>query len=107
MKYIGWGGPSPSRQLADRLRGHEIQIDRDDREGLPLVVFTATAAKVPTPRSERGRWLWLSGTPVPGGRASDAVLRGAYDVITLTTRDAIDTLVARLEELLTPEPPLP
>jgi DNA-binding NtrC family response regulator len=74
---------------------------------LPLVVATATAAKVPAPRAERGRWLWLSGQAVPEARASDAVRRGAYDVIALSSPDAADTLVARLEEMLTPEPPLP
>ena len=35
------------------------------------------------------------------------MLRGAYDVIALSARDAMETIVARLEELLTPEPPLP
>jgi DNA-binding NtrC family response regulator len=107
MSSVAWVGPPPSRALAERLRTREIHIDREEREGLPLVVSTATAAKLPSPRAERGRWIWVSGQVVPAGRASDAVLRGAYDVIALDASDAIETIVARLEELLTPDPPLP
>jgi DNA-binding NtrC family response regulator len=107
MHCVAWVGTPPPRALAERLRGREIRIDRDETEGLPLVVSTATAAKLPSPRSERGRWLWVSGQKVPEGRASDAVLRGAYDVVALVAPDAIETIVTRLEELLTPDPPLP
>jgi|KBSMisStandDraft_5_1062788.scaffolds.fasta_scaffold27495_2 DNA-binding NtrC family response regulator len=107
MHTVGWIGPPPSRALTERLRAREIHLDREEREGLPIVVATATAAKLPSPRAERGRWIWVSGQPVPAARASDAVLRGAYDVIALDAPDAIETIVARLEELLTPDPPLP
>ena len=107
MHTVGWIGPPPSRALTERLRAREIHLDREEREGLPIVVATATAAKLPSPRAERGRWIWVSGQPVPAPRASDAVLRGAYDVIALDAPDAIETIVARLEELLTPDPPLP
>jgi len=107
MKSIAWGGPGPSRALAERLRARDIHIDREDREGLPLIVATATAVKLPSIAAEPRRWLWVSGQPVPASRAADAVLRGAYDVIALTSRDALDAISDRLEELLTPEPPLP
>jgi len=107
MHSVGWIGPPPSPALTERLRAREIHLDREEREGLPIVVATATAAKLPSPRAERGRWIWVSGQPVPAARASDAVLRGAYDVIALDAPDAIETIVARLEELLTPDPPLP
>ena len=72
-----------------------------------MVVATATATKVPAPAASPRRWLWLSQVAVSPLRASDAVLRGAYDVIALTSPDAIESILARLEELLTPEPPLP
>ena len=107
MRRIAWTGTPPSRAVVERLRAVEIRLDRDEPDGLPMVVSTATAAKLPSPRAERGRWIWVSGQPVPAGRASDAVLRGAYDVIALGSPDAIDTIVARLDELLTPDPPLP
>jgi len=107
MRCIAWTGMPPARPLADRLRALEIRVEHDDPDGLPLVVSTATAAKLPAPHAERGRWVWICGKAVPPARAMDAVLRGAYDVVSLDAPDATDTLVARLEELLTPDPPLP
>src|SRR5215471_445798 len=107
MRCIAWTGTPPDRALADRLRTLDIRIERDDPDDLPLVVSTATAAKLPAPRAERGRWVWLSGQAVNPARAIDAVLRGAYDVVALDAPDAMDRLVARLDELLTPDPPLP
>jgi len=107
MKLVGWLGPAPSPALATRLEAAGIHINRGEATRTPLVVATATAAKVPTPHAERGRWLWVAARAVPPGRASDAVLRGAYDVVSLTSRDATDTIVARLEELLTPDPEPP
>jgi DNA-binding NtrC family response regulator len=107
MPCIGWIGVAPSRALAERLRALDVRVDRDDPDGLPLVVCTATAAKVPSPRAERGRWIWVSAQPVPPARALDAVLRGAYDVIALASPDAVDAVITRLDELLLPDPPLP
>src|SRR6186997_1059943 len=104
MRYVGWIGAAPPRAVLDRLRRADIAIDREEREGLPLVIATATALRVPANRGERSRWIWVSGKAVSPARATDAVLRGAYDVIGLDTAEAPDTIVARLEELLTPEP---
>jgi hypothetical protein len=83
MSSIAWVGPPPPRALAERLRAREIHIDREEREGLPLVVSTATAAKLPSPRAERGRWIWLSGEVVPSPRAWMRCCAG-HDVIALT-----------------------
>ena len=47
----------------------------------PLVVSTATAAKLPAPRAERGRWLWVSGRRCLPRARWTRVLRGAYDVV--------------------------
>src|SRR5262245_48821203 len=104
MRSIAWVGGRPAPAVAQRLQAAGIVIDRDDPEDLPLVVATGTAAKVPAPRVERGRWLWVSHAPVPAARAADAVLRGAYDVVAIGGGGALDTLVTRLEEMLTPEP---
>jgi DNA-binding NtrC family response regulator len=84
-----------------------MHIEREDPEDLPLVVATAAGARVPTPHAERGRWLWISATAVPQARAADAVLRGAYDVVALTDRDAAATIVTRLDEMLAPEAAVP
>ena len=47
------------------------------------------------------------GRAVPPARATDAVLRGAYDVVALSDRDAATTIVTRLEEMLAAEPAVP
>jgi len=107
MRLVGWTGPPPSRALVERLKGADIGIDREERTGLPLVAATATSTRVPAPRAARGRWVWVSTAAVPAARVTDAVLRGAYDVIGLSATGAFDALVARLEELLTPEPAPP
>jgi len=57
MLCIAWTGTPPPRAVADRLRTRDIRIERDDPDDLPLVVSTATAAKLPAPRAERGRWV--------------------------------------------------
>jgi len=69
MRNIAWSGPGPSRALADHLRSHEIAVDREDRTGLPLVVATADAQRVPAPRAIRGRWIWVSSKTVAPARA--------------------------------------
>jgi len=107
MRLVGWVGPGPSKALAGRLHAAGIDVDRGNAARTPLVVATATAAKVPAAHAERGRWLWVAAQRVGSGRAVDAVARGAYDVVSLTARDAADTIVARLDELLTPEPEPP
>ena len=107
MPHLAWSGPPPGSRLAAALAAHGLAIDRDAPDGLPLVVSTASPGRVPHPRAERGRWLWLCARPVSPGRVTDAVLRGAYDVVWAGAPEAGATLVARIEELLVPEPRLP
>jgi len=107
MRSIVWMGIAPPKIVADRLRAAGIHVEREFDEALPVVVMTATAAKVPSTRAERGRWLWISGTPAPAGRAADAVLRGAYDVVSLDRAGALDAIVVRVDEMLAPEPAPP
>ncbi len=107
MNYIGWTGRPPDRQIAAALAARGIAIDRADRDALPLVVATASADRVPAAHAERRRWLWVCAVAVAAGRVTDAVLRGAYDVISLRAPDAAATIVARVEEMLTPEPAPP
>jgi DNA-binding NtrC family response regulator len=107
MGAIAWVGARPSAAVSERLRAAGIHVEHADQEDLPLVVSTATAAKVPAPHAERGRWLWISAAAVPEARATDAVLRGAYDVVALTDRDAAATIITRLEEMLAAEAAVP
>ena len=107
MRTIAWRGVRPPPAVSARLRAAGMSIERDAAEDLPLVVATAAAARVPAPHAERGRWLWISAVAVPPARATDAVLRGAYDVVALSDRDAATTIVTRLEEMLAAEPAVP
>src|SRR5262245_16707632 len=109
MAAIAWTGPPPSRDVLARLKSAGLTIDRDDTDGLPLVVSTASAERVPAPHLPRGRWIWLSARLVPEARACDAVLRGAYEVLSpaATGVDVAALLVTRLQEMLTPEPATP
>src|SRR5262249_60234794 len=96
MQRVGWSGQAPPRRVVERLAAAGFRIERPDADETPLVVATATAAKVPAPRAERGRWVWVAAEAVPARRAADAVLRGAYDAVSLTARAAADTFAARL-----------
>ena len=107
MRAIGWVGVRPSAAVSERLRTAGIHVEREDLQDLPLVVSTATAAKIPAPHAERGRWLWISAAAVGQSRATDAVLRGAYDVVALSDRDAAATILTRLEEMLAAEASVP
>src|SRR5689334_10623347 len=107
VRSIAWMGMRPPAAVSERLRAAGIHVERDDRQDLPLVMSTATAAKVPASRAERGRWLWISAAAVPNARATDAVLRGAYDVVALTDRDAAATIAIRLEEMLASKAAVP
>jgi len=98
---------APPAAVAERLRERGIHVERAEAGDLPLVIATTTAAKTPATHAERGRWLWISAAPVPAARATDAVLRGAYDAISLARPGALDAILARIDEMLTPEPAAP
>src|SRR5689334_13535907 len=104
MRAVIWTGIAPPKGLAGKLRAGGIAVEREFDPDLPLAIATATSAKVPATRAERGRWLWISAAPVPAGRAAEAVLRGAYDVVSLDRPGALDAIAARLDEMLAPEP---
>lgn len=70
----------------------------------PTVVFTASARRVPVAPAP---WIWLCTRAVGDVRRTEAVLRGAYDVLCAGDASAGRDLVARLEELLAPETPPP
>jgi len=104
MKRIAWSGLGPDREMAAALKARGLMVEREATEDLPLVVATASSRKVPAPRSARRRWLWLCGSPVADTRVMDAVIRGAYDVVSRRAPNAIDTLLLPLAELLMPAP---
>jgi transcriptional regulator with PAS, ATPase and Fis domain len=113
--------PAPGDRLSERAASRASGADRLDAatrsagadaatRPLPLVVFTARARRVPA-MAVRGRadrpWIWLTSQWPGEERCREAVLAGAYDVISLERRDAAAQLVARIEELLVSDPTPP
>jgi DNA-binding NtrC family response regulator len=108
MLSVTWHGLVPPRAVADAIRSAGMEIDRSKAVGPPpLVVFTATSRRVPAPPADHGSWIWLCAAEVPRSRKHEAVLQGAYDVVSLRDSDACRQLVARLQELSVTDPPLP
>src|SRR5262245_19928440 len=104
MPAVAWSGVPPDREALAALRERGIAVERTVTGGLPLVVSTASARRVPAPAWDRQRWIWLAAGHVDDRRAMDAIGRGAYDVVARTAPDAVASLLRRLDELLTPDP---
>ena len=105
MPPVDWIGSAPSDRVKAGLRerGVDILVRRQVPDGAgPMVLCSRDARRAP--RGAAGRpWIWVSKAPIPDRLATDAVLRGAYDVISVTRADAVATLARRISELLTPE----
>jgi DNA-binding NtrC family response regulator len=105
---VHWKGPPPPAAVAAALRESGIRIVRSATRGIghPLVVSTRHGARVPA-RAASAKWLWVNAGAVPDRTQVEAVLRGAYDVISLQQADAPGRIVERLRELLAPLPSIP
>lgn len=103
MPSIAWSGRPPTGIVSAALAERRIVVDREVPDGLPLVVATTSGRRVPAPSVARGKWIWLAGQQPGQRRVTDAVVRGAYDVIWQGDRDVANRLVARVEEMLVPE----
>jgi DNA-binding NtrC family response regulator len=81
-----------------------VRIARTPAESpdAPLVVFTPSR-RLPAVVKPGGRWIWLCAEDPGEARSIEATLHGAYAVISLRSPDPGADLVARLQELLTPE----
>jgi DNA-binding NtrC family response regulator len=106
MAPVSWHGPAAPRAVATALRDSRIQIAHADREAaaVPVVIFTTTG-RPPRARNTARPWIWLSSANVEQAGRREAVLRGAYAVVSLKKPGAVDELIARLRELLVHEPP--
>ncbi len=104
-RVMAWSGAPPSEALQRLLREKRIWFARPQSaaEHTVRVVRTRSADRTPAAPHEP-RWIWYSDQTVPNERRVEAVLRGAYDVIEAKAPDADAQLVARIEELLVPEP---
>ncbi len=102
---IAWSGIAPSEALQQALRAKRIRIARHGSAAAHPVRVVRTRSGERTPAAPREpRWIWYSDRAVPSERRVEAVLRGAYDVVEANAPDAATRLVARIEELLVPEP---
>jgi DNA-binding NtrC family response regulator len=105
MPTIAWVGPSPPARVATMLADARFKVVRGAESlDAPTVCFTSTG-RPPVTRDRRRRWIWLSAGTVDSARAVDAVVRGAYAVISLKAPDAVTKLLLRLKELGVPDPP--
>ncbi len=109
MPDIGWIGPPPPRALAALLRQHDIawSAATDAITARVLVVHTRDADRVPSVASRTRPWIWIAAADVGEALALDAVVRGAYDVIPLSSPDSAGAILARIGELLLADPPVP
>jgi DNA-binding NtrC family response regulator len=102
-----WAGPAIPAAFANALRSRNIKGVRGDAtDVVARVVYTTSAQRLPKAPTA-GRWIWVCRGAVNDDRRTEAILRGAYDVIDIGSAAAADDLAARLEELAIPEPPAP
>jgi DNA-binding NtrC family response regulator len=109
MTRVAWLGPAAPAAVVEALRARQIHVARTHAADIAAcVVYTTAARRVPKAPAD-GRWIWVCRGAVTEGQRTDAILRGAYDVIELgaSASGAVTDLAARLEELAVPEPPPP
>ena len=107
MTKVSWAGPGAPAGLVDALRTRLVQVVRGNaRDGVARLIYTASARRVPRVPAD-GRWIWIARGAVTQEQRTEAILRGAYDVIDLRSPTATDDLAARVEELAIPEPAAP
>jgi DNA-binding NtrC family response regulator len=104
MADVKWAGARAPSPLARELReaGYDL-ADSAAGDATPTIVFTASG-RTPATEAEPGTWIWVSSGAVDDRRRRQAVLRGAYAVISLREPGAAGALIARLRELRTTEP---
>src|SRR5688500_8621055 len=109
LRAVRWTGAPPPAAVVAALAGQGAHRDRaqSGHDDAPLVVCTRDARRVPARTSGSSKWLWVSSTPVAERLQLDAVVGGAYDVVSLKQADAAALIALRLRELLTPAPVIP
>jgi DNA-binding NtrC family response regulator len=100
---VAWQGPPPPPAILSTLHRSNLRIARGaEGSDAPLVLSTSTR-KLPALARPAGRWIWLCAENPGEARSVEATLRGAYAVISLRSPEPGAELVARLQELMTPE----
>jgi DNA-binding NtrC family response regulator len=109
MTTVDWLGTAPSARVRSGLRARGVEIVRRRSSAethRPAVICSRDARRVPRGTSAH-LWIWVSPGPIPEKAATDAVIHGAYDVITLKGPEALGALAQRISELAAQEPEPP
>jgi DNA-binding NtrC family response regulator len=107
---IHWSGEPQPPALDEVLKSARIEPAHSEAPpGSPVIVCTRSARRVPSRPGEESNagWIWLCHGTVDEGHRREAILRGAYAVVSLADPSAPADLVARVTELLTPLPEPP
>ena len=104
MHEILWAGDAAPNVVASSLRALHIAIAAKSAAPLAFILSTRTARDMPPAPSASVPWIWLTRAAVEDAARTEAVLRGAYDVVSFAERGAVERLVQRLKELLAREP---
>lgn len=99
-----WRGVRPEERVAAGLRREGVEIVSEGSDAQARVVATGRSFSVPAAPGDELPWLWLSRANVGRKAATEAALRGAYDVVSLRSRDGWARLVKRLREISVPAP---
>jgi len=92
------------------LEARGIQIETthaDDPDDRVAILHTSNATRSLKPAAGPGRWIWVCRDQVTEAQRLQAIIAGAYDVVSLRDDDADNTVARRLDELWTALPPVP
>jgi len=104
---IDWYGPPPSSALAAGLRDEGVEVRRcRSIEGEGPIILASRDAR-PARVTPTRAWIWVAGGRVSEAARKDAVLRGAYDALSVGDPQTAATLARRVRELLVPQPSAP
>src|SRR5262245_17950433 len=103
MHLIRWHWPRLRRAHAGALRSAGVALARPSA---PVVCHLFSGSQTRTLPSG-DPWLWLAARKVSPAAARDAVLAGAYAVVSQDEPGFLTALAARVAELAVPEPAPP
>src|SRR5438128_1376119 len=109
MDELRWLGDLPAPRVQKLLEAAGFRAATQTSEDhSACVVCTRSAKRVPAAPGEGMAWLWLCAERVPPAQATEAVVRGAYEVLSLADPELQQRLPQRLRELYSGEGhPLP
>ena len=101
MKTLLWTGPPPPRGTVAALRAGGIEV-RTGRAGEGIQVIATRGRPLPPAAPGGALWIWVSAVRVSQEALTEAVRRGAYDVLSMSEAGWEARLVRRAGELLEP-----